>query len=376
MQTRRSIGLYAHFPWCVKKCPYCDFNSHPLRGGLDQAGYLDALVEDLSGQLEHLGDTVGEFVIDSVFFGGGTPSLFAPEVFAALLARLEGRLAEDAEVTMEANPGTVEHHPLVGYRRAGVNRLSLGAQSFAPRQLLNLGRIHGANDTLAAFGSARAAGFDNINLDIMYGLPEQSPAEALDDLERALGLEPEHLSWYQLTLEPKTEFWARPPRLPDEGAIEAMEAGGRALIEARGLVRYEISAYARAGRRGRHNLNYWTFGDYVGIGAGAHGKLTSDRRVTRTEKPSQPRLYLTEPRRLDVRALAPETLAGEFLLNALRLVEGVPFAEFTARTGLARSTLEPRWQRWVEAGLLRSDRLGATPRGLDLIDPIIADFLG
>jgi len=371
MPPPRELGLYVHFPWCVRKCPYCDFNSHPLRGSLDERGYLDALRRDISAQL---GDLEPERIA-TVFFGGGTPSLFAPELFADLLSTVRERLTADPEITMEANPGTLEHRPLEGYRQAGINRLSLGAQSFDPGQLTALGRIHSSADVETSYASARKAGFDNINLDLMYGLPGQSPAAAMSDLERALELGPEHISWYQLTLEPKTEFWARPPVLPGESLIEEIERAGRERLAAAGFERYEISAYARAGRQSRHNRNYWTFGDYLGAGAGAHGKLTRHDGIIRTEKPSQPRLYLLDPLARSSRPLTPQVLAGEFLLNALRLVDGVSFETFTARTGLEPGSLAPKWERWVESGLLHDDRIAATPRGLDFIDAIIADFL-
>lgn len=365
------LGLYVHFPWCVRKCPYCDFNSHPLRGTLDEQGYLEALRRDISEQLLSIGDAK----LDTVFFGGGTPSLFAPEVFEALLDTVRERLTTQPEITLEANPGTLEHKPLDGYREAGINRLSLGAQSFDSSQLAALGRIHGASDIEASYSSARRAGFDNINLDLMYGLPGQSLEAAMNDLERAVALGPEHISWYQLTLEPKTEFWARPPVLPDEALIAEIEQTGRERLAARGFERYEISAYAQPGRRSRHNLNYWTFGDYLGAGAGAHGKLTRRGAILRTEKPSQPRRYLLDPLAHSSDVLASDALAGEFLLNALRLVDGVAFETFTARTGREAAALTPKWVRWVESGLVRADRIAATPRGLNFIDAIIADFL-
>jgi oxygen-independent coproporphyrinogen-3 oxidase len=371
MQPSDELGLYVHFPWCVRKCPYCDFNSHPLRGGLDQRGYLDALQRDITAQLRDL----EQARVDTVFFGGGTPSLFAPDVFADLLGTVNDRLTAQPEITLEANPGTLEHQPLAGYLRAGVNRLSLGAQSFDPGQLTALGRIHGAGDIETSYRSARQAGFDNINLDLMYGLPGQSLTAAMSDLERAAELGPEHISWYQLTLEPKTEFWSRPPDLPGEGVIEEIEEAGRERLAAWGFERYEISAYARPGRQSRHNRNYWTFGDYLGAGAGAHGKLTRQGSIIRTEKPSQPRRYLLDPLACASHPLTPKLLAGEFLLNALRLVDGVTFEVFSARTGLEPETLAPKWERWVESGLLRADRIAATPQGLNFIDAIIADFL-
>jgi len=369
------LGLYVHFPWCVRKCPYCDFNSHPLKGNLDEAGYLQALSNDAEQALAG----VAPAAITTVFFGGGTPSLFAPRAFAALLDDLRPWLAPDAEVTMEANPGTAEYHDPADYLAAGINRLSFGAQSFDDRQLARLGRIHHAEETRVAFRRARAAGFTRINLDLMYALPQQSVAGALGDLDAALALEPDHVSWYQLTLEPKTEFAARPPRLPGDTAIGRMETAGHARLAGAGFERYEISAYARPGQHCRHNVNYWSFGDYLGIGAGAHGKQT--RRdpdgfsVARTVKPAQPRLYLAEPRSTAIRAVPDEQLPFEFLMNALRLAEGVAFETFTDRTGLALAALEPGWSRGVERGLLRNDRLATTALGFRHLDGVLQTFL-
>jgi putative oxygen-independent coproporphyrinogen III oxidase len=370
------LGLYVHFPWCVRKCPYCDFNSHPLRGALDFDGYRDALLKDMAAALADV--TPGR--ITSVFFGGGTPSLFPPSVFRALLARLGPLLAPDAEITLEANPGTTEHHDPAGYLAAGINRLSFGAQTFDDRQLQRLGRIHGAAETRAAVATARRAGFTRVNLDIMYALPQQTAAAALADLEAALALAPEHLSWYQLTLEPKTEFARRPPPLPGELAVTRMEALGHERLAAAGFERYEISAYGRNGDRCRHNLNYWSFGDYVGIGAGAHGKRTRYGKdqppaVLRTRKAAQPRLYLAEPTRTHSVTVPSDQLAFEFLMNALRLIDGVAFDRFGAATGLDFEALQPAWQRGVESGLLRADRLAATPLGLRHLDGLLQGFL-
>jgi putative oxygen-independent coproporphyrinogen III oxidase len=369
------LGLYAHFPWCVRKCPYCDFNSHPLRGDLDEAGYLTALEADAAAALS----AVPPRRIDSLFFGGGTPSLFSAAAFARLLAFLEPWLAPDVEVTLEANPGTVEHHDFAAYRDAGINRLSLGAQSFDAAQLDVLGRIHDPGDTVRAFGRARAGGFDNINLDVMYGLPRQTAPAALDDLTRALDLGPEHLSWYQLTLEPKTEFARRPPLLATESAIAAMESAGHALLAARGYRRYEVSAYARDGFACRHNLNYWTFGDYVGIGAGAHGKRSAlvDGRlqILRTAKPAQPRLYLRDPLHTESVAVPPEDRSFEFMMNALRLADGVPWEVFESRTGLERAQIAPQWDRLVAEGLVQRDRVATTPWGYRYLDGVLGAFL-
>jgi putative oxygen-independent coproporphyrinogen III oxidase len=369
------LGLYAHFPWCVRKCPYCDFNSHPLRGDLDESGYLHALEADAAAALADLPPGA----IASIFFGGGTPSLFSPAAFARLLAFLKPWLADGVEVTLEANPGTVEHHDFAAYREAGINRLSLGAQSFEAAQLEVLGRIHGPDDTLRAFGRARAGGFDNINVDVMYGLPRQTAAAAIDDLTSALSLEPEHVSWYQLTLEPKTEFARRPPVLATESAIAAMEAAGHGLLAEHGYRRYEVSAYARAGFACRHNLNYWSFGDYVGIGAGAHGKrsaLVNDHlHILRTAKPAQPRLYQRDPLHTERTTVPEKDRAFEFMMNALRLVEGVPWPVFESRTGIDRAQIAPQWDRLVAEGLVQPDRVATTPWGYRYLDGVLGSFL-
>ncbi|MBN8480319.1 MAG: radical SAM family heme chaperone HemW, partial [Xanthomonadales bacterium] len=269
------LSLYVHIPWCVKKCPYCDFNSHAVREGIPQEAYVDALLADLDGDLADFGDAARR-PLASVFFGGGTPSLFSPAAIARILDGVAARLAivPGAEVTLETNPGTVEHGRFAGYREAGVNRISFGVQSFDDAMLHRLGRIHSADEATRAFAEARAAGFDAINLDLMYALPRQDLAGALADLERAIALAPEHISHYQLTLEPNTLFAAKPPPLPDSDSAWDMQEHGQALLAAHGYAQYEVSAYARAGHRCAHNLNYWTFGDYLGIGAGAHAKLS------------------------------------------------------------------------------------------------------
>ena len=361
-------GLYVHFPWCVKKCPYCDFNSHPLDGNLDENGYVEALTGDFAAN-------AGDLRFATVFLGGGTPSLFSAAAIRALLDRVRPSLAEDAEVTMEANPGAVEHGAFGAYRQAGVNRLSIGAQSFSTAMLARLGRIHGPDETERAVAEARAGGFDNINLDVMYGLPEQRPQDALADLERAVALQPDHLSWYQLTIEPKTAFARHPPPTPDEGAIAAMEDAGRALLAGAGYRRYEISAYARLGAECRHNLVYWTFGDYLGIGAGAAGKHRRGGQTVRTSKPRQPRLYLKSPGAVSAAPVANGELPGEFMMNALRLVAGVDRRAFTDRCGLPWSAVAPVWTRTTALGLTEPDRIRATALGLQHLDRLVQFFL-
>ena len=368
-----SLGAYVHFPWCVAKCPYCDFNSHPVRGSLDEAGYLRCLLVDLDDQLESI-----DAPITSVFFGGGTPSLFSPRSFATLLERLAPHLDAACEITMEANPGATEHGALADYRAAGINRLSLGGQSFSDDQLRVLGRIHAARETMAVFDDARAAGFDNINLDLMYSLPRQSPDDALADLEQAIALAPEHISWYQLTLEPKTEFAKRPPSLPDERVTDEVEHRGRQRLHEAGYQRYEVSAYAKATHQCAHNLNYWRFGDYLGVGAGAHGKAshtTPDFWVERTTKASQPRRYMATAQHTERTPIPSNNLAEEFFMNTLRLVDGVERSLFAERTGLSIDTIAEPWRRLSALGLVREDRLATTSRGYRLLDSVLTEFL-
>lgn len=368
------LALYVHMPWCVKKCPYCDFNSHGLRAEPPPyARYIDVLLADLEADLIDFGAAAHGRPIVSVFFGGGTPSLFAPEHVARFLDAAHARLpfVEDCEITLETNPGTVEHGRFDGYLAAGVNRLSFGIQSFDDDKLRRLGRIHSAGEAEVAVKSAQDAGYANINLDLMYALPQQSLEGALADVERALALHPTHLSHYQLTLEPNTAFAANPPPLPDDDHAWAMQEACEARLAAAGYGQYEISAYAQPGRRCRHNLNYWEFGDYLGIGAGAHGKLTDAAagKVRRRWKSRHPRAYLEAaggPARLGGDSpVSPDELPFEYMLNALRLHEGVPLAAFTARTGLPLECIGPalaqaRARDWLrdEPGQLRPTELG------------------
>lgn len=374
------VALYAHFPWCVRKCPYCDFNSYALKGALEEAQYVTALLQDLRVQAE----AVRGRPIVSVFLGGGTPSLFSPAALQRFLAGARSALtmAQDVEVTLEANPGTVERGRFAAYRDAGITRVSLGAQSFAPEALAALGRIHTPEDTLRAAAELHAAGVDNFNLDLMYALPGQDLAAAVRDLELALSLRPAHLSHYQLTLEPGTPFAATPPpALPDEDLAAAMlQECAERLAEA-GFARYEVSAHARPGRQCRHNLNYWRFGDYLGIGAGAHGKLTGpDGAVLRSTRPRDPRRYLaaagSPP---DLQRVAAAELPFEFMLNALRLTEGFEFALYEARTGLPAAPLRPILSRLAERGLIALQPLGEgvlpTARGMDFLNSMLLEFL-
>jgi len=375
------LSLYIHFPWCVRKCPYCDFNSHALKTELPEHAYVDALLADLEQELP---DVWGR-TVQTVFMGGGTPSLFSAAAIDRLLSGVRARvpLSPDAEITLEANPGTLEQGKFAGYRAAGVNRLSIGVQSFNDEQLRALGRIHDAAEAWQALLAARAAGFDNLNLDLMFGLPNQSVDAAIDDLCTAIELRPEHLSWYQLTLEPNTLFHAQPPPLPSDDEKWAMQESGQSRLAVQGYTQYEVSAYARDGRRCRHNLNYWRFGDYIGIGAGAHGKLTDAAQgvIRRRWKKRHPRDYLasagSDDRVEGQRQLDADTAVFEFALNRLRLREGFTPADFNAVCGLVPARITPLLERAVSEGLLTldDDRFRHTPHGWRFLDNLIERFL-
>lgn len=362
------LSLYVHIPWCVRKCPYCDFNSHAAPEQLPQAGYVDALLHDLELDLPY----VQGREITSIFFGGGTPSLFDPQEIARFLNGVRSlvKLATNVEITLEANPGTIEHGTFAGYREAGINRVSLGVQSFNARHLQRLGRIHDAEEVHRAVAELNDAGIENFNLDLMYALPEQTLEEALADLETAIALRPTHLSHYQLTLEPGTVFYHRPPPLPDADAAWDMQEHSQALLASVGYGQYEVSAYAQSGFRCEHNLNYWRFGDYLGLGAGAHGKLTraAAGEIVRTFRTKQPRSYLASPaalRRERIEPVNADDLPFEFMLNALRLYEPIDPATFESRTGRSRSTVWPLIQQAAAKGLLEIDAAGRwTPTSL------------
>ncbi len=374
------LSLYVHLPWCVRKCPYCDFNSFAGGDAGQRATYLEALLTDLHGEARRV---PGRELV-SVFLGGGTPSLFTPDEIASLIdaVRREFTLAEDIEITMEANPGTVECGDPAGYREAGINRLSIGAQSFSPSALERLGRIHSTEDIERAFVEAREAGFDNINLDVMYALPAQTTAEAVEDVRRATALGPEHISWYQLTLEPNTVFHARPPAgLPDEEAAWAIQEAGAELLTESGYAQYEVSAWARNDQRSRHNMNYWHFGDYLAVGAGAQGKVTAEGSIRRYGKPANPRAYVEFIRSGEIGSTEPvtgENLAFEYLLNALRLVDGFDEADFEDRTGLSRETLRELSESALEKGLIGRKEGGIwcpTELGRRFLNDLQAEFL-
>jgi oxygen-independent coproporphyrinogen-3 oxidase len=388
--------LYIHIPWCVKKCPYCDFNSHGLRAAMPEREYAAALLADLDGDLADFGEAVRGREIISVFFGGGTPSLFAPDSIAAILEGASARIpfARDCEITLETNPGTVEHGRFDGYRSAGVNRISFGVQSFDDEKLRALGRIHSSGEAESAVKLAQDAGYTNINLDLMYALPRQALEGALADIERAIALQPAHISHYQLTLEPGTPFAKRPPPLPDHDAAWDMQEACQARLAQAGYAQYEISAYAQAGRRCRHNLNYWAFGDYLGIGAGAHGKISGpgtgnpglgetrrEYAVRRRWKSRSPVAYLQNAQRRQ-RIGGDETVTAwqlpfEFMLNALRLNDGVAMDLFSARTGLPKEAIAVSLREAHARGWLVDDaeRLLPTPLGRRFLNDLIEVFL-
>jgi oxygen-independent coproporphyrinogen-3 oxidase len=374
------LALYVHWPWCVQKCPYCDFNSHVARDA-DEARYARALLDDWALQLPALSGRS----ISSIFFGGGTPSLAHPRFIAAVLDRVakDATLTRDCEITLEANPGTVDEAHFAAYYAAGVNRLSLGIQSFDTELLKQIGRIHDGVQAQQAIELARKIGFNNINLDLMVGLPSQTEQTALADIETALSFAPEHLSHYQLTLEPNTPFFARPPKgLPDEDLADTLQLVCHQRLEAAGFDRYEVSAWqAKRGNASRHNLNYWQFGDYVGIGAGAHGKLTlADGTIVRTDHAKSPVRYvqdiesglLAKTERIDAK-----NLPFEFLMNALRLREGVDLEKYEKRTGLNLASIESQWKQGVDDGFLlpMTHTLTTTDLGYRYLNHILEAWL-
>jgi putative oxygen-independent coproporphyrinogen III oxidase len=381
------LSLYVHLPWCVRKCPYCDFNSHEFkgeggRGALPFNAYVDALIADLDHDLP----LVWGRTVQTVFFGGGTPSLFPPDAIDRFLQQASSRLrfAPNAEITLETNPGTVEHGPFAGYRAAGVNRLSFGVQSFDDGCLQRLGRIHSSGDAQRAVKAAQDAGLDNLNLDLMYALPGQTLAMALDDVERGIALGPTHVSHYQLTLEPNTVFASRPPSgIPDDDDAWDMQEQCQVRLAGAGYAQYETSAYAKPDQQCAHNLNYWRFGDYLGIGAGAHGKLTlgASQQVLRRWKLNHPAAYLANAGSLagigGDEVLDATRLPFDFMLNALRLNEGVPLAMFEARTGLPRTAIADTLASARERGLLEVDEawLRPTELGRRFANDVIGLFL-
>ncbi|MCI0750118.1 MAG: radical SAM family heme chaperone HemW [Nevskiales bacterium] len=373
------LSLYVHFPWCVRKCPYCDFNSHAVRGEIPETDYIAALIRDLDFELRKHESRP----LFSIFLGGGTPSLFSGKAVGCLLDACAKRLrfAPDIEITLEANPGTADAGNFCNYRAAGVNRLSIGVQSFNEKHLKALGRIHGPEDARRAVDLARRAGFTNINLDLMFALPEQTLSEAERDVRAACALAPEHLSYYHLTLEPHTEFHAHPPCLPDADLAWTLQEHGERILADHGYGQYEVSAYARTDRRCRHNLNYWEFGDYLGIGAGAHGKRTDTGGIERRARQRHPQRFLehagTPAGLQESRIVASAELPFEFCMNALRLRAGFRVAEFEQRTGLPGSVLHPALNNAHRHGLLEEDesRVRASALGWRHLNTLLTLFL-
>lgn len=377
------ISLYIHIPWCVRKCPYCDFNSHAADTELPEKEYIKALTEDLKNDLSFIQNRP----LRSIFFGGGTPSLFSAASIATLLTQINQHIdfSDNIEITLEANPGTFEQKKFADFHQAGINRLSIGIQSFNDFKLQQLGRIHSSDNAKHAIAMARTAGFENFNLDLMHGLPGQNIQEALNDLQTAIDFAPTHLSWYQLTIEANTEFFKHPPRLPDDDTRWEIYQLGHAMLAQQGFEQYEVSAYSQIGMASQHNLNYWQFGDYLGVGAGAHGKITCQDRINnqtniiRTRKTRSPKDYLKPQgfRRYSENIL-PEDIAGEFMMNALRLNRGFNKADFTRYCGLPITHIETQLMQACEQGLLTYSTDGdiqPTDKGRLFLDDLVAVFI-
>ena len=390
------LSLYIHVPWCVRKCPYCDFNSHEQKGPLPEDDYVDALLDDFRHDLRY----VQKRAISTIFIGGGTPSLLSASAYDRLLNGLQAMtaFASDIEITLEANPGSAEREKFADYHSAGINRLSLGIQSFDPQQLQQLGRIHDEHDASRAIEFAHKAGFTRLNLDIMYGLQAQTLASAMSDLQQAIDAAPEHISWYQLTIEPNTVFYKHPPPLPPEDTLMDIQDSGLALLADNGFARYEVSAFAKAGGQARHNVNYWQFGDYLGIGAGAHGKITqrSRQRIIRMHKRKQPGHYLQAaavvkkqaqtnaanllnryPYLADAAPVESDQLPLEFLLNALRLRDGFTCQQFEQRTGLPFGLIGKQVESLRQQQLLRVDgnQISTTDHGYQFLNTVLEAFV-
>lgn len=351
----KSIALYIHIPWCVRKCPYCDFNSHKSPQHLEESLYIDALLADMKLDIAQF----DKKEISSIFIGGGTPSLFSAASYERLFAGLGQmlHLPKDMEITLEANPGSFEQQRFNDYRVAGINRLSIGIQSFNPQKLKALGRIHDAQQAHSAVATAKKAGFDNINLDIMHGLPEQTLEEGLQDIETAIALDVAHISWYQLTIEPNTVFYKKPPRLPSENICYELEEEGFLRLEQSGYTRYEISAFCQNNKRCTHNINYWSFGDYYGIGAGAHGKISTANGIFRTRKHRLPAEYLNadKPFSAEIKKLSSEDISFEYMLNVTRLEQAIAYQLFEQRTGLNHHLLQAKLAMAETKGFIQSN---------------------
>lgn len=376
-QALPPLSLYIHIPWCIRKCPYCDFNSHVADQKIPESDYVTALLQDLDQQLS----AIEQRKLVSIFFGGGTPSLFSPAAIAKILNYAEQKIgfAPTIEITLEANPGAAEQQQFSGYRAAGVNRLSIGVQSFDSQHLQHLGRVHSATEAISAITAAQLAGFENYNIDLMHGLPDQTPANALVDLQQAINLSAKHISWYQLTIEPNTQFYKSPPTLPQDDQLADIQDHGEQLLSDHGFHNYEVSAYSRPGLAARHNINYWQFGDYLGIGAGAHSKLTSAAgEISRHWQTRLPQDYLNaeKPFTAGSRRLNAAELPLEFAMNALRLSEGFSPSLFSAHTGLPFQIIEPVVKQLIDRGLLEQTSLNIRPthQGRRFLNDMLAVF--
>jgi len=374
------LSLYIHIPWCIQKCPYCDFNSHPLPDKLPASAYVKKLLADLASDI-HCFDESRQ--LNTIFIGGGTPSLFSGEAIARLLSGIRQQISwhESIEITLEANPGALDERHFAAYRRAGVNRLSIGVQSFADSQLAQLGRVHKGSEAERAVKVAQDAGFDNINIDLMFGLPAQTLADALCDIERGIAMQTSHLSYYQLTIEPNTFFAHRPPLLPVSDAIAVQFEQASERLQAAGFCRYEVSAWSQPGKQCQHNLNYWSYGDYLGIGAGAHGKISlfdnRQQRIIRTTKPRSPKHYLQRPLLRQQRQVEAGDKAFEFMLNTLRLTEGFATSTIEERGGFSRKSIEKTLQTLVTKRLLMVDEeyISPTELGQRFVNDMVSSFL-
>jgi len=373
------LSLYIHIPWCIKKCPYCDFNSHAVKADTPEAAYIDALLTDLAEDIQRYAITRP---INSIFIGGGTPSLFSPESINRLLRGIEQQLTlkPDIEITLEANPGTFESHKFAEFRALGINRLSIGIQSFNDVLLTRLGRVHSSREALIAAEIAQQSGFDNFNLDLMFGLPGAGPDDSQTDVATAISLKPTHISFYQLTLEPNTYFHKFPPQLPNDELIFDTQKRGQQLLADHGYGQYEVSAYSQLGLQCKHNVNYWQFGDYLGIGAGAHGKITQTlpQAIIRTVKPKSPEQYLQDTHKLSgATAIPVAELPLEFIMNQLRLKQGFTAENYFASTGLSIATLEPALSESLQQGLLinQNGRYFCSAQGWNFMDNILEKFM-
>ncbi len=377
--TLPPLSLYIHIPWCIKKCPYCDFNSHAVKSDTPEAAYVDVLLNDLTEDIQRYEVTRP---LHSIFIGGGTPSLFAPESFERLLRGIEQRLTltPNIEITLEANPGTFESQKFAEFRTLGINRLSIGIQSFNDVLLQKLGREHSAKEALAAGEIAQQAGFINFNLDLMFGLPDSNPEDSLNDVKTAISLKPTHISFYQLTLEPNTYFHRFPPKLPNDEIIFSTQKQAQQLLADHGYHQYEVSAYSQTGRQCHHNLNYWQFGDYLGIGAGAHGKISQilPNLITRTFKPKSPEEYLSNTHKNGgANLISTAGLPLEFVMNHLRLKQGFTLTAYQAATGLNSESLEPALSNGLKEGLLiyHNNHYYCSEQGWNFMDNVLETFI-